>query len=647
MSSASSKNQLAIVTVTEKETRPRDRFFKVCAVIAMMWGCISALVPLAPIFPIATLGGGWQFGMNVAASQGLVGRPLTFSFGPFAPIYTALYLPETDGLAVSGGVLLAVTAMGALLALVGPGAWLPAVGFALFLPLVDKDPQLMAVPLLALLLAYRLVASPTMPAQNWRQMVLPLMMPALAILVLVKGTSAMSALCMVLLSTVMVARAGKWRLAVACLALFTVSIPIFWMISYQEISALADYFISAWYIISGYSDAMSVLGPYWHVVVVLAACAFLCIRQLRHLSDGGAGKLLVLGMALLLFFGYKEGVVRQGGRHPSAAAGMAILVCWAGLMLAVPGRARLSFGVTFACWLAITLAWKPAAEILLPFYRAGEGFYARLVQSGSLDAQYLDSLEKIRAAVPLPALKGPTDAYSFTQAALLAAGLEWRPRPVLQSYSAYTPELLRKDADHLTGPRAPRNIIFSVQPIDGRLPMLEDGNSWPLLLSLYRPLQFLHLAPYGTDAVIMERRAAPGSFNLEALGEESVSFGQRVDLPQDAGAAIWAEIEMSPSFLGKIWGILYKSPRLFITYHFPDGTERAFRYIYRMGETGFVISPVVGGASEFATLPKGAPGAPRPLSVSIRSEGFSDWLWRPLYRMRLYRLAFSETGSGL
>ncbi|MFG1425047.1 hypothetical protein [Roseixanthobacter glucoisosaccharinicivorans] len=636
---------MAIVTVVENETRPLDGFLKVCAVLAIVWGCISAFVPLAPIFPIATLGGGWQLGMNAATSQGLVGRPLTFTFGPFAPIYTALYMPETDGLAIFGGVLLAVTAICALLAVVGARAWRPAVGFALFLPLVDKDPQLMAVPLLALLLAYRIASSLTMPAQNWRQMVLPLMMPALAMLVLVKGTSAVSALCMVLFSTMMMTWAGKRRLALACLAIFMASIPMLWVVSSQEISALPDYFVSEWYIISGYSDAMSVPGPYWHIIIFFVACAFLYILHLRHLGGGMTGKILLLGMALLLFLAYKEGFVRQGGRHPSAAAGMAILVCWAGLMLAVPGRARLSLGVTFACWLAITMAWKPAAEILLPFYRAGEGLYLRLARPGTLDAQYLESLEKIRAAAPLPALKGPTDAYSFTQSALLAAGLEWRPRPVLQSYSAYTPQLLRKDADHLIGSQHPRNIIFSVQPIDGRLPMLEDGNSWPLLLSLYHPLQFLHLSPYGSDATILQRRATPGSFRLEPLGEDRLSFGQRMDLPREAGSVIWAEIEIRPSLIGQIWGLVYKSPRLFITYRFPDGAERDYRYIYRMGETGFVISPVVSGASDFAALPKGAPDAPRPVSVSIRSEGLADWLWQPHYHMRLYRLSFPENGS--
>lgn len=633
---------MVIVAVAENETRPRDGFFKICAVIVTMWGCISAFVPLAPIFPIATLGGGWQLGMNVATSLGLVGSPLTFTFGPFASIYSGLYLPEIDGLAISGGVLLAVTAIGALLALVGPGAWLPALGFALFLPLVDKDPQLMAVPLLALLLAYRLSCPiPAMPRQNWRQMILPLMMPALAMLVLVKGTSAIAAVSMVLLAVTMLAWAGKRRVALGCLAIFAVCIPLFWIVSSQKISALPSYFISEWYIISGYPDAMSLPGPYWKMIVLFLACALLYIFQVRHLQGGMAGKLLLLGMALLLFLGFKEGFVRQGGRHPSAAIGIALLVGWAGMLLGAPGRARLGLGVTFVCWLAITLAWKPATEILRPFYRAGEGLYLRLAHAGYLDAQYLDSVEKIRAAVPLPALKGPTDVYSFTQSALFAAGLEWRPRPVLQSYSAYTPELLRKDADHLTGPQAPHNIIFSVQPIDGRLPMLDDGNSWPLLLSLYQPVQFVHLAPYGVDAVILQRRATPGSFDLAPLRAESYGFGQRVDLPREANAVIWAQVDISPSLIGRLWGLLYKSPRLFITYHFPGGTEREFRYIYRMGETGFVLSPIVSGASDFAALPKGTPEAPRPISVSIRSEGPTSWLWQPLYRMRLYRLTFS------
>jgi hypothetical protein len=53
----------------------------------------------------------------------------------------------------------------------------------------------------------------------------------------------------------------------------------------------------------------------------------------------------------------------------------------------------------------------------------------------------------LRSADPLPHLAGPIDIYPTDQALLLAHYLEFRPRPVLQSYMAYSPRLARANAD--------------------------------------------------------------------------------------------------------------------------------------------------------------------------------------------------------
>ena len=85
-------------------------------------------------------------------------------------------------------------------------------------------------------------------------------------------------------------------------------------------------------------------------------------------------------------------------------------------------------------------------------------------------------------------------------------GNQWSPRPVLQSYSAYTKELSLQNAAHLLGERAPRNVLFNVQPIDNRLPSLEDGSSWPVLLANYLPSrisnQFVYLVKLNAEGAI-------------------------------------------------------------------------------------------------------------------------------------------------
>lgn len=45
-------------------------------------------------------------------------------------------------------------------------------------------------------------------------------------------------------------------------------------------------------------------------------------------------------------------------------------------------------------------------------------------------------------------LRGPTDLIAYRQEIVFANALPWRPRPVFQSYAAYTPDLLRDNAEH-------------------------------------------------------------------------------------------------------------------------------------------------------------------------------------------------------
>src|SRR5207244_12767837 len=92
----------------------------------------------------------------------------------------------------------------------------------------------------------------------------------------------------------------------------------------------------------------------------------------------------------------------------------------------------------------------------------------------------------IRAQLPLPFVEGSVDMYEYELSTIFAHGLRWAPRPVFQSYSAYGSRLDELNVAHLKGRNAPQHVFLEVQPIDARLPALEDAGSWPLLLNRYR-----------------------------------------------------------------------------------------------------------------------------------------------------------------
>ncbi len=94
-------------------------------------------------------------------------------------------------------------------------------------------------------------------------------------------------------------------------------------------------------------------------------------------------------------------------------------------------------------------------------------------------------LQKIREANPIPDVDGSVDVFPSKLIVGFAHGLEMRPRPILQSYAAFTPALIERDAQHFRNTKAPDHVLISVGEIDGRLPTLEDSRAWFELLSNY------------------------------------------------------------------------------------------------------------------------------------------------------------------
>jgi hypothetical protein len=202
----------------------------------------------------------------------------------------------------------------------------------------------------------------------------------------------------------------------------------------------------------------------------------------------------------------------------------------------------------------------------------------------------------IRAANPLPAVRGAVDVYSHDQAVVLAHALEFRPRPVFHSYMAYSPRLARANADFLLGASAPEWILFRVAPIDRKLPALDDAASWPLLMARYRLDE-----PAGAFA-LLRRRETPLPWHLEPLGSvETVTDSAIAVPPADAGP-VWARVDVRPRRRDAVVGALLAPPLTYITVALSDGQQLDYRLVPALAREGFVISPLVRNTGDFIRL---------------------------------------------
>ncbi len=354
------------------------------------------------------------------------------------------------------------------------------------------------------------------------------------------------------------------------------SLLFFWVAAGQHLNLLEPFLVNSWRITSGYTEAMMLAGQ----MEIRNVAGFLLIAGLLCALTGRLawarcryfGLLPVAGLGMILFIVFKLGCVRAGAQHETTSATALVLAALAGLAAAKLEKKSASGAA--ACLL---IAAVLSAATVFNFWLPGDGLGRQLAGTFSLDNlfapvaapftgylrdDYEKNLAQERKNFPLPPIRGDADLYSYDQTVLFAHALAYQPRPVMQSYSAYTPELAEMNAAHLRAASAARNILFAIQPIDGRFPALDDGLSWPELLTRY---DFRGTAGQSGKFLLLTRAAAPRKFQLTPLQEVTASFGEPVKSPDATAGAVWVEIEIKKTFAGSVAATFYKPPVLRLT----------------------------------------------------------------------------------
>jgi hypothetical protein len=601
--------------------KPFDAFLEEKLISAgrfLIWGVslitlIAVFVPFSPRMPGSGLDASYEFGLNQAVAQGLsFGGNIIFAYGPYASVYTGTYHPSTDVMMVGGSLYLALSYWACFLFLIKGVRWYWV--FSLLAGLTYEHASLFfSFPLIVGLTCFKIISSKDGgPSGNKAALFyVALLFAPYGLLPLTKGTlpilcCAVSALCAVFF----IANKRK-LLAATCLLSPLGSMAFFWVFAGQSLENLPTYFIGMSPIISGHSEAMALNGSTLEVVFYLMASTGLLLaiafqKQLRLTS-----KIFLFFIYLVfLFVAFKAGFVRQDGHAVTAGSSVLVAAVLLPFVFAVrnqplPRMIILAMGFSLLPWHYIDSHYNETSferfvgNVQSTYSSAWYGIKNRMEDGGRLKHAFDAAMNILREQAAFPVLQGTTDIYSFNQSHLIASGNVWSPRPVFQSYLAYTPALAEINKQHLLGSKAPDNIIFKVEPIDGRIPSIEDGPSWPVLILNYQ------LVGKTYDFVFLRKKhAGDPANNFEMpmlLSRETHTFGEKVLLPR-TNCPVFIQIDITPNILGRLASVLFKPGQLQITLELRSGVRKQYRIIASMATSGFLISPLVETTAEFETL---------------------------------------------
>lgn len=568
---------------------------------------ICVIVPFSPAMPAGGLDPSWVLGMNQAIAQGMViGRDVIFTFGPYASIYTKTYHPATDHLMLFGSLYLALSYGLAVFLLVRNSGWFLVGGFWLFLvgSMGAGDSLYFSYPLLVSVICF--MANGGHPKEDINKdlrltKIFILFLP-LGLLPLIKGSFLLICTVAVVLVAISFMLRRRWGCVAAVIITPIASAIIFWNLSGQVTEDFYLYFKSMAPIISGYTEAMAANGLENEIYLYLLAVFVLLLFVFSEKDAPLAHRVLsFLGFSAYFFIAFKGGFVRHDGH--AMMAGTAIM--FASFVIAFAYRSPyvlIAFALSFGAWIYIDQHYaKTSTNGLLnrvesTYTSAWLGVKSRLAGGSELKSSFNEAIKNLSNQAKIPILKGTTDIYSFNQAFLIASGNVWNPRPIFQSYSVYTPSLAQINREHLLGKNAPDNVIFRVEPIDGRLPSIEDGASWPTLLNNYEPSGsssgFLYLHRKSIISQVTE--------NVFLRGD-TYKFDETIQVP-DESSPIFVEVLIKQNLMGKLFNLFYKPSQLRISLKLHNDREVTYRLISGIASSGFVLSPLIENTDEFGLL---------------------------------------------
>jgi hypothetical protein len=536
----------------------------------------------------------WQSTSVFAHRDGLqLGKDLIFTYGPLGWLNSYFYPPGSITAKIiwelAGKALLMVALYGIVKRLNGPDRWLFLASLLLFTPFFPDTLFTVMIPLALITWVF---------GASSRWWIAAAAMAGVAVIAQIKFTYALLAVAGAIIAVLSLCLQHRPKRAAVLGSVFVSTYLASWVLAGQLLAGLPEYWRQSWEISQGYPWAMSLLPQRpWALATGLAMTCF-NIALIGHIGARHAIKVIAWPALIMvggaLFLSWKHGYTRADG-HVLAFFLTSLLVGFAlpSLLDYRPVRRWYWLGA------ALCLLGLHDQRILLKAPRVlVERLYNHVGAIVSLP-RLAEAFRSPSTASQLARAIGDAsvDVYNYEQGCVLLNGLNYRPRPITQSYSAYTPALLRENLNFLRSPRSADRVLLKIQSIDNRHPMLDDSLS---LLEIPRRYSYVESI---NDYALFKKRSGSSPAdpfdNAPQLLGQTVHAGEIINLPSDQSHAIWLNLKARPSFLGKLRAALYQPAELHMVVIQTNGSESRHRVITTIAEEGFMVHPFIENTADY------------------------------------------------
>ena len=359
------------------------------------------------------------------------------------------------------------------------------------------------------------------------------------------------------------------------------------------------YFNGCLQISGGYSDAMAVNGDKYQLLFsVFAWLSYIVLFSYNAFKKRRPDLIYLAFSFSLLFVSFKQGFVRHD---------LHVIYFYSTWMLVFALYYLRSFSqtkvVTYAVLLLILMMLYQYISISGDSKRYTGTNIADKLKSIQLSYDFLRGvgIEEQKAKIKkflgryyslkmetIKMLSGHAiDVFPWEVAVAQLYDFKWHPRPVFQSYSAYTGYLDSLNANHFSSAHAPEYVLYNVGPIDGRYPFFDEPATFRILLQRYEP------CARDGESIVLRRKDSVDTGTERYIGKTAAKFGEIIPLPKVDDGLFFAKIHIKYNLLGYTLKFLFKPPKVY--FGFFDNGQRigVSRFIFSNAGNGVFLSQYI------------------------------------------------------
>lgn len=389
------------------------------------------------------------------------------------------------------------------------------------------------------------------------------------------------------------------------LGAFLLFLPLIWLLIGQNMGQLGNFFLYSFEIMDGFNKAMGYFQgriEYFFLAVMLV-CFLLCvvIFQLYEKKEelSLTEKILFfLAASLPLYVSYKYIAVRMDAGHIAGGLiNMAVLAAYflCEKMPENPGKRQWLIRITLLavfCGIMGIVMTKQLPRL--------PGELLKKAAFGNIVSVFQKQGENVFGENEERAEKKSCDLFACGEFDFLhKMGFAYKPRPVMQSYSAYTEKLLYLNRTH-TAEASSDFLLFRLENLDRRFPMLADYSILPLC-NKYVP-EKVSEGNNGT-LLLMKKNLSGKERKLKKIREEKLAAGKEFTLlAQEKDKLYYASFHFEYSLLGKMVSFLWRVPPPVLHFTLKGEKNQEKDLIFSMTRSPFLFSPVLETTEEFSYL---------------------------------------------